>query len=184
MTSHTTARARNLFFIPVVMTVGGMVMPAHAQPRQQPQSSEQSPQPTSRDDLKAAAGNVNAQRADLFKKKDAAGIAALYTSDATYIELMPRLDVMRGRTQIHRHFQELFDANANDLVVTVTTAEMTGDDTALVGGDYTLVAGQKRINGHFFQTLRRDGGTWKIALHAFARPEPVTVREADQSRGG
>ena len=58
-------------------------------------------------------------------------------------------------------FEEHFmAANATDLVTKVTTAEMTGNDTAMVGGDYYLSArGGQKISGHFFQVLKRDTGT-------------------------
>ena len=108
-----------------------------------------------------------------------------YTADATYVELLPRLEVMKGRARIQQHFHDLMAANANDLATNVTTAEMSGDGTAIVGGDYSLgVAGGKRISGHFFQVLRQEGGTWKIAMQAFARPEPITSIEASEYHVG
>jgi ketosteroid isomerase-like protein len=40
--------------------------------------------------------------------KDAAGIAAEFTPDALFVELLPRLEVMRGKAEIQKHYQQLF----------------------------------------------------------------------------
>jgi ketosteroid isomerase-like protein len=164
----------------------GIVLPAAAQgSRPRSQSSEQMPSPTELDNLRMAATNLNAQRGELFRKKDLAGIGALYTSDATYIELLPRFEVMHGRAQIQAHFKDIMAANVTDLVPTITSAEMMSNGVMLAGGDFSLmVKGGKKISGHFFQILRQEGGTWKIATHAFARPEPVTSVEASEYNNG
>jgi len=165
---------------------GAMVSPVFAQHTGQTYNQDVTA-PSQQDSLRMAATNLNHQRRELFRKKDAAGAAALYTPDAIYVELLPRLDVMRGRSQIQAHLNDIMAASVSDLIVTVTSAEMAGNGVMLVGGDYSLVVGGgKKINGHFFQTLRQDGGTWKIAMHTFARPEPVTPVEVNQynSAGG
>jgi hypothetical protein len=55
----------------------------------------------------------------------------------------------------------------------------------MVGGDYYLSArGGQKISGHFFQVLKRDTGTWKIAAQVFARPEPVTAVEGNEYHTG
>jgi uncharacterized protein (TIGR02246 family) len=143
------------------------------------------PQPTQQDNLRMAATNLLAQRSEYYRKGDLNGLTSLYTSDATYVQLLPRLSVMQGRDQIQQHMRELMAAKASDLVLTVTTADMTGKDRMMVGGDYYVaVQGGKKVSGHFFQVLRQDGGTWKIAMHAFARPEPVTAIEASEYHVG
>ena len=169
------------FLIPIVASTLGMVLPVAAQQSgQRPQSYQQDvSKPTEQDNLRTAATAVNAQRGELFQKKDLAGLTALYLPDATYIELLPRIQVMQGRAQIQQHLHDVMDASATDLVATVTSAQMGGNGMMKVGGDYFLVVkGGNKIYGHFFQELRQDEGTWKIAMHAFARPEPVTAIEA------
>src|SRR5690349_17169280 len=124
--------------------------------------------PATQGDVKAVATALSAEQSEFYRKRDAAAIAAEYTTDATYIELLPRLEMMQGRAQIQEHFHELIAANATDLVSMVTSAEMTGNDTAVVGGDYFLVARNgKKISGHFLQELKREGGAWKIAMQVF-----------------
>jgi uncharacterized protein (TIGR02246 family) len=139
------------------------------------------PLPTKLDELRTIAMNVNIKRSEFYRKGDLEGVTSLYTSDATYVELMPRFSVMKGHDEIQKHMQELLKAKASDLILTVTTAQMVSDDRMSVGGDYyVLVDKNKRISGHFFQELRGRGGDWKISLHMFARPEPVTTIESNE----
>ena len=133
------------------------------------------------DRLRMIAGSINAKRGELFRKKDPAGLAAIYTPDATFVELLPRVQVMHGRAEIQQHFQDLLAAGAGDLVFTVTQAQAVSSGAMQAGGDYYInVKDGKRISGHFFQILRQDSGDWKIAMHFFARPEPVTAVETFQ----
>jgi uncharacterized protein (TIGR02246 family) len=184
MTSRKLA-SRVKLALGIVALTGGLALPAFAQQAAQharpgAMSKDMSP-PTAQDDARVAASNVNAQRSDYYRKGDLAGVVSVYTPDATYVQLLPRISVMKGRDQIQQHVRELMAAKVNDLVLTVTTAQITGTDSMMVGGDYyVMVEGGKKISGHFFQVLQKDGGAWKIAMHAFARPEPVTPVEANQ----
>ncbi|MBV8526297.1 MAG: nuclear transport factor 2 family protein [Acetobacteraceae bacterium] len=133
------------------------------------------------DQLRMIATSINAKRGELFRRKDPAGLAAIYTADATFVEILPRIQVMHGRLEIQQHFKDLLAAGAGDLVFTVTQAQPISRDAMQAGGDYYInVKDGKRISGHFFQILHQDGGDWKIALHFFARPEAVTAIEALQ----
>ena len=137
--------------------------------------------PNARDRLRMIAGAINTKRGELFRKKDPAGLAAIYTPDATFVEILPRIQVMHGRAEIRQHFQDLLEAGAGDLVFTVTQAQTISSGAMQAGGDYYInVKDGKRISGHFFQILRQDSGNWKIAMHFFARPEPVTAVETFQ----
>jgi ketosteroid isomerase-like protein len=172
--------------IPVVAIAIGTVPPVAAQQAQRvPQSYQQNVgQPTEQDNLRTVATNINAQRSEFYRKKDLAGIAALYTEDATYIELMPQFQLMTGRAQVEQHLREIINASATDNVPTVTAVQMGAKGEIVVGGDYYLVVGNKKIGGRFFQVLRNEGGTWKIAMHAFARAQPVTPSEASNYHVG
>jgi ketosteroid isomerase-like protein len=185
MLSRKTAAATK-FLIPVVAIATGMVLPAAAQQSRRPPPSYQQDvaQLTDQDNLRTVAININAQRSALFGKKDLAGIGALYTRDAAYIELLPRFEVMMGTAQIQQHLHELMAASTTENIPNVTSAEMGANGDVLVGGDYYLVVhGDRRVGGRFFQVLRKDGGTWKIAMHTFARTQPVTAGEVDQFHG-
>jgi ketosteroid isomerase-like protein len=175
--------------IPVLACAVGLAFPAAAQQTRQqrppPTYQQDVAQPTQDDQLRSLATNLNERRSELFRQKDVARAAAMYTPDAVYIELLPKLDIMMGRAQIEQHLRDLITSNARELVLTVTSAKMDINGELMVGGDYYVnVQSNKRINGHFFQVLRRDGGAWKIAMHTFARPEPVTPVEASEYNVG
>jgi uncharacterized protein (TIGR02246 family) len=124
-------------------------------------------------DLKAAAAALIAERVQLYNKKDAAGIAAEFTPDATFVELLPRLEVIRGKAEIQKHYQELFDAGATSFDQKITQVELKGNEEAVMAGDYSVVANGKNITGHWFEILRQEAGTWKATVHVFARPNPI-----------
>ena len=124
-------------------------------------------------DLTAAAAAVIAERSELYNKKDAGGIAAEFTADATFVELLPILEVMHGKAEIQKHYQQLFDAGATNFSQKITQVELNGNDTGVMAGDYTVFANGKTITGHWFEILRQEAGTWKTTVHVFARPEPI-----------
>jgi ketosteroid isomerase-like protein len=80
---------------------------------------------------------------------------------------------MHGTAEVQKHYQQLIDAGATNFALTITQVEPTGNDSGLMAGDYTVVANGKTITGHWFEILRQEAGTWKIAVHVFARPEPI-----------
>jgi len=151
--------ARQLLLSIVAITIG-TALPGPAQ-----QNSMQ--------DLKAAAAAVIAERSELYNKKDAGGIAAEFTEDATFVELLPRLEVMHGKAEIQKHYQQLFDAGATNFSLKITQVELKGNDTGVMAGDCKVFANAKTITGHWFEILRQEAGTWKTAVHVFARPEPI-----------
>jgi len=151
--------ARRLLFSIVAITIG-TALPAAAQ-----QESTQ--------DLKAEAAALIAQRVQLYNKKDAAGIAAEFTPDAIFVELLPILEVMRGKAEIQKHYQQLFDAGASGFDQKITQVELNGNEEGVMAGDYSVVANGKNITGHWFEILRQQAGTWKATVHVFARPNPI-----------
>jgi uncharacterized protein (TIGR02246 family) len=151
--------ARQLLLSIVAVTIG-TALPA-------------APQQNSTEDLKAAAAALIAQRVQLYNKKDAAGIAAEFTPDAIFVELLPTLEVMRGRAEIQKHYQQLFDAGATTFHQKITQVELNGNEAAVMAGDYSVVATGRTITGHWFEILRQEAGTWKAAVHVFARPNPI-----------
>ena len=185
MTTNISAANRKLAATAALALTAGIFVPAAAQPTERSSpSGQQYQQPAADDNLRTVAGTLNAQRGEAFRQRNSSAVAEFYAPDAVYVELLPRAQVMRGRGEIRRHFDELLAAQTSDLSPTVVSAEMTGSDGMSVAGDYVLTTKENRkIIGHFFQVLRRDGGAWKIALHVFARPDPVTVGEVDLIAG-
>jgi uncharacterized protein (TIGR02246 family) len=130
-------------------------------------------QQNSMQDFKTAATTIIDQRTRLYNKKDAAGIAAQFTADAVFVELLPQLTVMHGKAEIQNHYQQLFDAGAGNFDQKITQVELNADGTVVIAGDYAVAANGKTITGHWFEILRHEVGTWKATLHVFARPQPI-----------
>lgn len=162
----------------------GAVLPAAAQPAAtgrpppHPEIGSSALDESRQQDPMAIAIRINTRRSGLYQRQDTAGVASLYTAEATYIELMPVLQIFKGQEQIKGHLDELIDASAVRLVPTVTGAERNPDGTILVAGDYLVLSREDtETNGHFVQRLRWDDGAWRIAMHIFARPDPLTAEE-------
>ena len=151
--------ARQLLLSMVAITIGTT----------QPAAAQQN----STEDLKAAAEALIAERVQLYNKKDAAGIAAEFTQDAIFVELLPTLEVMRGKEEIQKHYQRLFDAGATSFDQKITQVELNGNEEGVMAGDYSVVANGKNITGHWFEIVRQEAGTWKATVHVFARPNPI-----------
>lgn len=166
----------------VFLALTASIMPAGAQPKAQPAHSEAvGLLPGAQRPIDIAI-DLNSRRSGLYKQEDLAGIAALYTADAMYIELLPVLQVLKGRDQIRGHFEELINASAVNIVPTVLSAEKKPDGTIRVSGDYVVLSSEgAQTEGHFVQTLRFEDGTWRIAEHVFARPDPITAAEMSRA---
>lgn len=96
--------------------------------------------------------------------KDAAGLAALYSEDATYVT--PDGPIF-GRAAIQRQYAEGFK------FVTLEPAKldrviMIGDTVRLRDGSWSGVLqsanGPVHVNGYWATTDLRDGNTWKIRM--------------------
>lgn len=154
-------------------------------PTGSPRTGTSAPSTIEQQNPMAIAFDVNARRSRLYEQKDTAGVASLYPADATYVELMPILQVFQGPEQIKGHFDELIGADAVGIVPVVRRAWRNADGSITATGDYVVIsrrgpedAAPSETSGHFLQTLRREeGGAWRIARHVFARPDPITLRE-------
>jgi ketosteroid isomerase-like protein len=114
-----------------------------------------------------------------FNKKDAAGVAALYTADA--VLMPPNVPLLKGRADIQKFYQGQFDKGIADLklnplqsVVSGQTAFEAGTsdvETGKGGSDLLLlgVGGPRSIrsSGKYVVIYRRDGGSWKISYDIF-----------------
>ena len=176
MTAVRKSLPLRVLLVSATVAAGLISHPLAAQTPPQPSRPASSPADPV-DPVVNAASVLNLQRDQAFRARDLEALAALYTADASYVELLPVLQSVQGRAAIELHFQELFDANTTNLETTVRQVARTGDDASFVSGDYSLVVGNEIIVGHFVQSLRREAGIWKIAEHVFARPELITESE-------
>jgi uncharacterized protein (TIGR02246 family) len=140
----------------VLLTVGCFSLPILAQ----------------QEDMQAVMNAVNAlstRESELLSKKDAAGIASLFTSDGLLVMLAPQFAFKPGRDAIQKHYQGMIDAGATSITLELKNLELRGNDGVWAAGTYSVTVKDKTIQGNWFRILKRDNGNWKIAMDAFAR---------------
>ena len=116
-----------------------------------------------------AANALSARESDLLSKKDAAGIASLFTSDGLLVMLAPQFAFKPGRDVIQKHYQGIIDAGATGITLQLKNVELRGNDGVWAAGNYSVTVKDKAIQGNWFRILKRENGNWKIAMEAFAR---------------
>ena len=112
---------------------------------------------------------LGARESELLSKKDAAGIASLFTSDGLLVMLAPQFAFNPGRDAIEKHYQGIIDAGATNITLELKNLELRGNDGVWAAGNYSVTVKDKAIQGSWFRILKRENGTWKIAMEAFAR---------------
>ena len=128
-----------------------------------------------------AANALSARESELLGKKDAAGIASLFTSDALLVMLAPQFAFKPGRDAIQKHYQGIIDAGATRITVELKNLELRGNDGVWAAGTYSVTIKDKTIQGNWFRILKRDNGNWKIAMEAFARAGVIDAPPAAAS---
>jgi ketosteroid isomerase-like protein len=116
-----------------------------------------------------AANALGARESELLGKKDAAGIAALFTSDGLLVMLAPQFAFKPGHDAIQKHYQGIIDAGATSIVLELKNMELRGNDGVWAAGNYSVIVKDQTIHGNWFRILKPEAGTWKIAMEAFAR---------------
>ena len=87
-------------FAVVLLTIGCFALPICAQ--------QQDLQ-----EVMNATNALGARENELLGKKDAAGIASLFTSDGLLVMLAPQFAFKPGRDAIQKHYQGIIDAGAS-----------------------------------------------------------------------
>jgi uncharacterized protein (TIGR02246 family) len=116
-----------------------------------------------------AANALGTRQNELLGKKDAAGIAALFTSDGLLVMLAPQFAFKPGREAIQKHYQGIIDAGATSIVLELKNMELRGNDGVWAAGNYSVIVKDQTIHGNWFRILKPEARTWKIAMEAFAR---------------
>src|SRR6201987_1476367 len=143
-------------FAVVLLTIGCFALPTCAQQQ----------------DLQEVMNCTNAlgaQENDLLRKKDAAGIASLFTSDGLLVMLAPQFAFKPGHDAIQKHYQGIIYAGATSIVLELKNMELRGNDGVWAAGNYSVIIKDQTIRGNWFRILKPEAGTWKIAMEAFAR---------------
>jgi uncharacterized protein (TIGR02246 family) len=115
-----------------------------------------------------ATNALSARESELLGKKDAAGIASLFTSDGLLVMLAPQFAFKPGRDAIQKHYQSIIDAGASSITLELKNMELRGNDGVWAAGNYSVTVKDKTIQGNWFRILKRESGNWKIAMQAFA----------------
>jgi uncharacterized protein (TIGR02246 family) len=156
---------KGAIFAIAVLTVGCFTLPTFAQ--------QQDLQ-----EVMNATNGLGARESELLGKKDAAGIASLFTSDGLLVMLAPQFAFKPGRDAIQKHYQGIIDAGVSDITLELKNLELRGNDGVWAAGNYSVTVKDKTIQGNWFRILKREAGTWKIAMEAFARAGVVDAPPA------
>src|SRR5215813_12956147 len=116
-----------------------------------------------------ATNALGARESELLGKKDAAGIASLFTSDGLLVMLAPQFAFKPGRDAIQKHYQGVIEAGASKITLELKNLELRGNDGVWAAGNYSVTVKDKTIQGNWFRILKGENGTWKIALDVFGR---------------
>ena len=128
-----------------------------------------------------AANALSARESELLGKKDAAGIASLFTSDGLLVTLAPQFAFKPGRDAIQKHYQGIIDAGATSVTLELKNLELRGNDGVWAAGTYSVTVKGNNIQGNWFRILKRENGNWKIAMEAVARPGVIDASPAAAS---
>jgi ketosteroid isomerase-like protein len=83
--------------------------------------------------------------------------------------LAPQFAFKPGRDAIQKHYQGIIDAGVTGITLELKNTELRGNDGVRAAGYYSVTVKDKPIQGHWFRILKRENGSWKIAMEAFAR---------------
>ena len=119
------------------------------------------------DEIREAIKNTNLKFAEIFKRGDAAGIAALYTADARLMP--PGAPTLSGTEAITAFWQAATSQGIKAATLETIDVETSGGALATEIGQFTLSmesprGGQVEQTGKYIVLWKNDGGTWK--LHA------------------
>lgn len=112
-------------------------------------------------DLRAAVQAVNREFMTAFGRRDAAAIAALYTSAGSV--LPPGGPAAEGPVAVQHFWQGAFDLGLAEAVLETGELE-AGDGLAYETGAYTLktAGGEVADQGKYMVIWKRDGDRWMI----------------------
>jgi len=98
---------------------------------------------------------------ETFRRGDAEGLAALYTTDGQAFP--PNSEMASGAQAIQAVWQGAMDAGLKEARLEISEVEQH-DDTAYEVGKYTLLGegGQTADTGKYIVIWKQEGGQWKL----------------------
>jgi uncharacterized protein (TIGR02246 family) len=117
------------------------------------------------EEIREAIKNTNLKFAEIFKRGDAAGIAALYTADARLMP--PGAPTLSGTEAITAFWQAAMNQGIKGATLETIDVETSGGALATEIGQFTLSmesprGGQVEQTGKYIVLWKNDAGTWKI----------------------
>jgi uncharacterized protein (TIGR02246 family) len=110
--------------------------------------------------VKASIDQANQSFMSAFARGDAAGIAALYTAQATV--LPPGGPMMKGRKDIEAFWKQAMTGLKN-LKLQAVDVQSFGTGAAREIGTFTAEAGQQPVVGKYVVIWRKEGKSWHLA---------------------
>ena len=123
--------------------------------------------------------NTNLKFAELFKRGDAAGVAALYTPDA-YL-MPPDAPLMRGTDAIETFWRRAMGMGVRAATLETTEVESSGGDLATEIGKFTLDmempdGNRAEMVGKYIVLWKNVGGVWKLHADIWNGNAPAAPR--------
>ena len=113
--------------------------------------------------LRTALAEINSKRAEyeqLYNKKDADAVAALYAADAVVVGTDGK--VYTGRPAIHAMLAAQLKASAAPMTLSSTSTKVFGNTATDVGTVTTSGPDGKSMTMHYLVVLRRDMHGWSL----------------------
>lgn len=128
--------------------------------------------PAQESGARAAIEANNKQFSALVAKGDAAGVAAMYTTNAEVFP--PNAAVVRGRAEIEKTWQSLFASGIAGIALTTNEVESAGD-LAVETGAYEIKGkdGKSLDRGKFIVVWKRTGGKWLLHRDIWNTSQPA-----------
>jgi uncharacterized protein (TIGR02246 family) len=116
--------------------------------------------PAAAENAKSSIDQANLAFSAAFAKGDAAGLASLYTEQATI--LPPGAPMMKGRKNIEAFWRQAMSSLKN-LQLKAVDVESFGTARAREIGTFTADAGQQQLTGKYVVIWKKSGKIWRLA---------------------
>lgn len=110
-------------------------------------------------DIRPDIDAANAKWIAAFNKGDAAGVAQLYTEQATV--LPPGAPMAKGRTAVQAVWQGAIKSGLKNATLKIVQVDQFGNAAREIG-EFSLEAPSGKVEGKYVVLWRRIGGNWKL----------------------
>ena len=164
-THHQTTNVGQERRAAILLGLAGMAAAVAGQSREAVAQSSAA----SRPDVRQAVETFVTKYLEIYNKKDAAGLAALYTDDGL---LVPPGPITTGKQNIEKAWRAVFDAGRTGLHYDIQQVQAEGNIVWSVG-QFTVMAPDesgvlKERQGNFANIYQWEGDGLKFRVHAFS----------------